>query len=159
MITEPSGWEIALINTAGLPLMQLGLAWLFTRFPAGWFGDAGRPPRKRPGRGFVGKWKHRVPDGASWFSGGFSKGRLVSREPAYLRRFIRETRRGEACHWCALACCGLFLPLNPWWGDVIIGIYAVAANLPCIVIQRHNRARLLGLLARYSNAEARSARS
>jgi len=49
-------------------------------------------------------WKDRLPDAARWYGGGFAKGTLAAAEPEYLRRFIRETWRGELCHWSALAC-------------------------------------------------------
>ena len=83
-----------------------------------------------------------MPDAARWFRGGFAKGKLTSRDPAYWERFIRETWRGELCHWSALACAPLFFLWNPWWGDLVIVAYALAANLPCILAQRYNRARL-----------------
>jgi glycosyl-4,4'-diaponeurosporenoate acyltransferase len=147
-IELPTGWIVAL-NCAGWPLIQMGLAWLFTRMPAAWF---------KPSRPFaaeewlyrhlfqVGKWKDRLPDAASWFSGGFAKRSLAAADPGYLSRFIRETRRGELCHWCALAFLPVFFLWNPWWGDLIMILYATAANLPCILAQRHNRLRLLRLL-------------
>ena len=73
---------------------------------------------------------------------------LTGTDPDYLRRFIRETWRGELCHWLAIGGAPVFLLWNPWWGDLIIVAYALAANLPCILAQRYNRARFQRLLAR-----------
>jgi len=42
----------------------------------------------------------------------------------------------------------IFFLWNPWWADLIIVIYAVAANVPCILAQRYNRLRFHRLLAR-----------
>lgn len=149
-IELPVGWIVAL-NCAGWPAIQIGLAWLFTRMPAKWF-DA-------PG-GITGEewlyrqvlhvrlWKDRLPDAAGWFSGGFAKRSLAVTHPDYLERFIRETWRGELCHWCAFAFLPLFFIWNPWWGDLVCLAYVIAANLPCVIVQRHNRLRLRKLLAR-----------
>lgn len=149
-IDLPIGWVVAL-NVLGWPIIQLGLAWGWTRLPAHHL----HPPAARPfedrGRFYqrvfgIRRWKDRLPDGASWLSGGFAKARLVQHNAAYLERFIRETWRGELCHWCALAFVPLFLLWNPWWGDLIIVTYAIAANLPCILVQRYNRARMQACL-------------
>ncbi len=146
-------WCIVTLNCAGWPVIQLGLAWLFTRMPAGWF----NPPSALAGEEWlyrrvfhVRRWKDRLPDAAGWFAGGFAKRSLNTVEPLYLRSFIRETWRGELCHWCALAFLPVFFLWNPWWGDLICLAYAIAANLPCILVQRHNRLRMQGLLNRMS---------
>ena len=148
----PVGWIVAL-NVAGWPLLQLGLAWGFTRLPVGWFNPPGARAWEQGGRFYqrwfgVKRWKDRLPDAARWFGGGFAKGTLLGTRRDYLQRFIRETWRGELCHWCALACTPVFFLWNPWWGDWAITAYAVAANLPCILAQRYNRLRLRHLLAR-----------
>jgi glycosyl-4,4'-diaponeurosporenoate acyltransferase len=153
-IELPIGWVIGL-NLAGWPVIQLGLAWLFTRMPAGWF----RPPAARAwerGGGFyesvfgIKRWKDRLPDAARWFRGGFAKGTLSGTDAVYLRRFVGETWRGELCHWVALGFAPVFFLWNPWWGDLVMVGYALVANLPCILAQRYNRLRLQRLLARRS---------
>lgn len=145
-IEIPRGWVIAL-NVAGWPVIQFTLAWVFTRMPVTWF---------RPGRGTrwedagrwyehwfaIKRWKDRLPDGARWLGGGFSKGRLASTDRDYLDRFAREAWRGELCHWAALACTPVFFLWNPLWADLVMAAYALGANLPCILALRYNRARL-----------------
>ena len=39
-------------------------------------------------------------------------------------------------------------PMSSGWADLIMVVYAVSANLPCILAQRYNRARIQRLLAR-----------
>jgi glycosyl-4,4'-diaponeurosporenoate acyltransferase len=150
-IELPLPWVVAL-NIGGWPVIQLALAWAFTRMPAAWF----RPPRPLRAEGdgscyrrwlAVHRWKDRLPDGASWFAGGVAKARLGGRRPADLERFAREAWRGELCHWSAIACAPVFFLWNPWWADGVMVAYALAANLPCIVVQRYNRARIARLLA------------
>lgn len=151
-IELPIRWIVGL-NVVGWPVIQLGLAWLFIRLPLAWF----EPPQphawERGGRFYervfaIKRWKDRLPDGARWIGGGFAKGTLAGTRPDYLRRFIRETWRGELCHWTAIAFTPVFFLWNPWWGDAVIVAYAIGANLPCILAQRYNRLRLRRLLAR-----------
>ena len=73
---------------------------------------------------------------------------MASSDPHYLQVFIRETWRGELCHWTVLAFTPLFFLWNPWWADLVCLAYALAANLPCIIVQRYNRLRLRKLLSR-----------
>lgn len=153
MLIKLSIFWIVTLNIAGWLVIQLGLAWLFLRMPARWFHLLG--PQKIARGGFfyerilrIKSWKDRLPDAARWFHGGFAKSALAQKHPDYLRRFIAETRRGELCHWLAIACTLLFLLWNPWWGLLVNLAYALLANLPCILAQRYNRARLFRLLAR-----------
>ena len=152
LIKLPAVWIIGL-NAAGWLAIQFGLAWGFTRMPAEWFLPGPARAWEDAGRFYerffaIKRWKGLLPDGARWFSGGFAKSALATREPKYLERFLRETWRGELCHWTALACVPVFVFWNPPWGNVIIAAYAVAANLPCILVQRYNRLRLAKLLAK-----------
>lgn len=149
-IELPIPWIIAL-NALGLPALQLGCAWAFTRMPAVWFD----PPLSEKDHSpayerllAIKRWKDRLPDGASWFKGGFAKASLRRRDPQHLRDFRRETWRGELCHWAVLALIPVFFLWNPWWGDLVIAFYALAANLPCILVQRYNRQRLNRALRR-----------
>ncbi len=152
-IDLPIEWIIVL-NLGGWPVIQLGLAWLFTRMPAAWFSN---PPAacawEQNGRFYervvgIKRWKNRLPDGARWFAGGFPKGHLGGRDPAYVQLFVRETWRGELCHWAAMGFAPLFFLWNPWWADLVMVAYAVSSNLPCILAQRYNRARFQKLLHR-----------
>ena len=152
MLIKTSSMWIVILNVAGWPLVQLGLAWLFTRMPAAWFDPPSQYDWEQNGRFYeihfgIKRWKDRLPDAAVWFGGGFAKGSLAGHDPAYLRRFIRETWRGELCHWSALGCAPVFFLWNPWWADLVMVGYAVMANIPCILAQRYNRLRLLHLLA------------
>lgn len=142
------------LNALMWPVIQLGLAWGFTRMPARWFD----PPRgwRCPGetparyeRWFrVHLWKDSLPDGASWFAGGVPKSRIGGTSAGALRRFAIETWRGELCHWAAMAFTPLCFLWNPPWACAVMATYAVLANLPCVMVQRYNRIRIQSLLAR-----------
>lgn len=147
----PVGW-VVILNIGLWPVIQLGLAWGFTRLPVGWFRTP-RSPRFETARRYekflgIRAWKDLLPDGAGWVGGAFAKNRLDSVEAGYLQRFVAETWRGELCHVCALLFVPLFFLWNPWWGNLVVTTYAVAANLPCIIAQRYNRLRLRHLLCR-----------
>lgn len=151
-IELPIAW-IVILNVLGWPTIQLGLAWSWTRVPAKWLNPPPALHFELRGRFYqnvfnIRIWKDLLPDGANWLSGGFPKASLQHSSPAYIRRFVVETWRGELCHWCALGFVPLFFLWNPWWGDLIIIGYALTANLPCILVQRFNRARMQQSLER-----------
>jgi glycosyl-4,4'-diaponeurosporenoate acyltransferase len=125
-----------------LPLQRLERDGRLTRLRA--FERDGRWYERRLG---IKSWKGRLPEAGDFFAGGFSKRRLAGARPDDLRRFVAETRRAELTHWWVLAAGPVFFLWNPWWLAVVMVGYAAAANVPCLVVQRYNRARLLRLLA------------
>ncbi len=152
MLIKLSATWIITLNVGGLLVIQTVLAWAFTRMPAGWFNPRSARAFEKGGAFYdrvfaIKRWKDFLPDAASWFTGGFAKANLGGTSTIYLDRFIRETWRGELCHWLAIFCVPIFFLWNPLWGDLLIFGYALAANLPCILVQRYNRIRLSHLLA------------
>jgi glycosyl-4,4'-diaponeurosporenoate acyltransferase len=87
-------------------------------------------------------WKDLLPEAGSLFRGGFSKRRILRHDRAYLERFARETRRAERTHWAILALGPVFYAWNPWWLATAMLAFGVLANVPCLLVQRYNRARL-----------------
>ena len=156
-------WVIGL-NIAAWAVIQVGLAWLFTQFPPERFDPRSRLARarhcERRGRIYqrlfaIKRWKDKLPDAASWFRGGVAKAELRAGPPDFLLRFARETWRGEIVLWLALLALPLFCVWNPWWAVLVNAAYAIVANLPCILVQRYNRARLLGTLGRVASPRQR----
>ena len=149
-------WVIAL-NVIAWLVIQFGLAWAFTQLAAERFDylNAIARPRgwERGGRSYervfaIKRWKDKLPDASRMFRGGFAKGNLKNATPEYLKRFLRETWRGEVVHWLALLALPLFAIWNPWWGVLVNAAVALAVNFPCILALRYNRARFQRLLAR-----------
>jgi len=152
LLELPVPWVIAL-NSAGIPALQMGLAWIFTHLPTAWFerpliATARTRYRRYESLLRVKRWKDLLPDGASWFHGGYAKSRLRGREADDLHRFVTETRRGEICHWLALVFTPVFFLWNPPWACIVVAAVMLAINLPCIIIQRYNRLRFASALAR-----------
>ena len=87
-------------------------------------------------------WKHRLPDGAAVSKSGFRKKRLQNSDPAYLRVFTLETCRAELTHWLIFIFAPVFFLWNDWRIGIVMIVYGIAANGPCILSQRFNRARL-----------------
>ena len=52
----------------------------------------------------------------------------------------RRRRRAELAHYPILAFGPVFFAFNPWWLALVMVGYAVVANVPCILVQRYNRA-------------------
>jgi glycosyl-4,4'-diaponeurosporenoate acyltransferase len=94
------------------------------------------------------RWKDVLPEAGSLFRGGFSKRRVARHDREYLERFLVETRRAEIVHWAVLALGPTFYVWMPWWLASAMLAYAAIANVPCILVQRYNRARLERALLR-----------
>lgn len=152
-------WAIALLNALGIPGVQLGVSWAFTRMPQGCFDPASLPYRSSFGVTAkcynrclgVRRWKGLLPDAAPWF-GGFAKKRLRASDRAFLETFRRETCRSEAAHWVQLVLVSGFVIWTPMpWAWVII-VWVLVSNAPCIVLQRQNRRRIEGVLGNRRSA-------
>ncbi len=150
MFIELPALAIVLLNVIGIPVSHLLIAWRTTRLASERFQPQSPLFRIRTWekhgtfyeRFFrVRAWKDKLPDGASWFSG-FAKGSLQSRDQAYLTDFRIETCRGEFSHWVQMTAILLFVIWNPYPANTVIIVYAILSNLPCLVSQRHTRARL-----------------
>ncbi len=142
----------------GWPILQLSIASASLHIPQRSFTPLRSPSRfeareidlyRRILR--IQKWKHLLPDGAGWIGGPFPKRRLAFHDPAYLRRFALEARRGELAHWCMLFCFPIFYLWNPPWASAVMTLYALIANLPCIIVQRYNRIAILRRLTSNKN--------
>jgi len=87
-------------------------------------------------------WKDWLPEAGRAF-GGRSKRHLPPGGEGGLPRFLAECRRAERTHWLILAATPVFALWNPL--GLLVGMvgFALVANLPCLVVLRYNRARLL----------------
>ncbi len=102
----------------------------------------------------VSRWKHLLPDGGAVLKkNGYKKKRLNNFSKNNLNRFLIESARGEMTHWLAIFSFWIFWfftpPLVPW----LMLVYALLANIPCIVVQRYNRPRIQHLLDRMKPKE------
>ena len=95
-------------------------------------------------------WKRWIPDAGRALPGGVAKASLVRRDPQALERLLIETRRAALVHallWPAGLLTGLWLPPEALLVNLA---FATLFNVPCLLVQRHNRNRLrrcLSLLA------------
>ncbi|MDP9071245.1 MAG: glycosyl-4,4'-diaponeurosporenoate acyltransferase [Actinomycetota bacterium] len=94
------------------------------------------------------RWKHLLPEAGDVFAGGFDKSRLRRASGDHLERHLTETRRAELGHWLAVLATPLFVARNRRGLAVLMPVYALAVNGPCIAAQRYNRLRLSRVLAR-----------
>lgn len=99
------------------------------------------------------RWKDRTPELGGLFAGGVSKRSSGGR--TRLQRYAAETRRAEYTHWIVMAAGPFFALWNPWFLTIAMVTYAVVANLPCLLIQRYNRARITRIAERVTARRAR----
>ncbi|MCX7655539.1 MAG: hypothetical protein N2Z76_03330 [Treponemataceae bacterium] len=91
-------------------------------------------------------WKDRLPEAGALFPfHPFDKSHLTRYDRDYFVRFVQETCRAELSHLLPFLFYPLCLLWNPWPANLIMFAYAVLANIPFVLIQRYNRARLLEL--------------
>lgn len=146
-----------LVDVAVWAVLGVAVGYGAHRLSSAWLAQDRGPTRLLPfedgGRVYervvrIQRWKRHLPDAGPVFSGGRAKRSLVTRRGDDLERFVVETRRAELTHWALLAAAPLFALWNPWWLTAVMAAYAVVANVPCLLAQRYNRARLQRVLAR-----------
>jgi glycosyl-4,4'-diaponeurosporenoate acyltransferase len=155
LIELTKGWTVV-VDVVAWAVLSTATGYLTHRAPVSRFASDGALTRLRPfevdGRWYerhvaIKRWKGRLPEAGGLFPDGFSKRTLRSGSVDQLERFVVETRRAEVTHWILLAAGPFFVLWNPWGLALVMVLYAVVANLPCLVIQRYNRARLLRVVA------------
>lgn len=141
-------------NLLGWPLLHLSISFLFLRLPVRLFAKdswlTAAHGWERHGRLYrdgmaIRRWKALLPDGAPWL-GGMKKKKFKAHDDQSLVTFLIETRRAEWAHWCMFLPLPLFYLWNPRWACGVMTVYALAANLPCILAQRYNRILLARVL-------------
>ena len=136
-------------------VIHLGVSYLCSLIPISYFENDIRWYRtrswekdgmfyQRPLR--IKSWRKVIPDGGAMFKRGFPKKNLENKNTGYLKTFLYETKRAELTHLLAILPAPLFFLWNIWWVGLIMIAYALIANLPCIMLQRFNRARISRVL-------------
>jgi glycosyl-4,4'-diaponeurosporenoate acyltransferase len=155
LIHFPTFWTVVLNIIAWL-IIHLAVVAFMVRVPKSSFDPNG--PLYRPrfwekrGRFYerwlrIRGWKGYVPDGAEFTKGrGFPKKVLQRRDEGYLEEFFTETCRAELTHWIIILFAPFFFFWNKFWVGWIMIAYALAENLPLIMVQRYNRQRFRRIL-------------
>ena len=156
LIHLPTFWTV-LLDIVIWYLLHLGIVSVALRIPAHFFRPEGFFFRQRKfennGQFYqaylkIKHWKKYAPDGAAFSKKrGFAKKKLKEVGSGNLYRFFIETCRAEAVHWILIGVAPLFFLWNRLWVGVFMIVYAVAQNLPLIMIQRYNRIRFRRILA------------
>jgi len=140
-----------LLDIAAWMIIHVGVSYLMTHIPLNLFNTGfwlyQQTKWEKDGRIYarifrLRKWKKRLPDGAALFKKGFQKKHLNGLDGTYLDNFIKETCRAELTHWIMFLFSAVFFIWNPWWVGIVMIVYAILVNVPCIIIQRYNRIRL-----------------
>jgi glycosyl-4,4'-diaponeurosporenoate acyltransferase len=152
-IDLPVTWVI-MLNIIGWPVIHVVVARVFIHiservfnFRSPLFHCGAAEKRVYERLASIRNWKRLLPDGAPWLRG-FAKKKLIAKDLNYLNRFARETCRAELAHWVMLCFAPFFFLWNPLWADIVMLIYGLVANVPCILAQRYNRGRLMPVILR-----------
>lgn len=161
LVPQPEVWLAPVSSVLFWLLASLLVGLLANAVPPRWLQGAGPegaqpagrrsgslgPPPKRPLG--IRVWKPWIPDAGGALPGGVRKASLVRRDAQSLQRLVLETRRAELVHWLLLPC-GLLTALwLPPAGVLVNMLFGLAFNLPCLLLQRYNRARLWRCLGRW----------
>lgn len=155
LIHLPTFWTF-LLDIAIWFVIHLGVVSIALRIPMQNFQTEGFLFRQRSfeddGRLYLNffkikRWKKYAPDGADFSKNrGFPKKKLKKTSDNYLYTFFLETCRAEATHWILIGVTPFFFLWNRLWVGFFMIFYAVAQNLPLIMIQRYNRIRFRRIL-------------
>ena len=157
LIYLPTFWTV-LLDIAIWYVLHMGIVSIVLRIPARYFYPNGLLFRQRhferDGQFYlkhfkIKQWKKHAPDGAAFSKKrGFPKKKLKEVGSSYLNRFYVETCRAETAHWLLIGVAPLFFLWNRFWVGWFMIAYAVAQNLPLIMIQRYNRIRFRRILCK-----------
>ena len=149
------GWAIGLLNVIVWVSWIAICGYLAHRLPHRWLDHDSRLTRAKRwesnGRFYVHtlrihRWKDRLPELGAIFPGGFAKRTVSQGDNNVMARFVIETRRAEYAHLAMMAIWPVTLLYNPLWADGVNLAFALAANVPCLLVQRYNRIRLTRVL-------------
>lgn len=155
MVFKLSHFWLIFLNVIVWIIIHLGVSWACSRIPLSQFNPYSAFYRikkiEKNGKLYTGffkikKWKHLLPDGAKLFKRGFPKKNLENCSIDYLETFTKETCRAELTHWLQILPSGIFFLWNVWWAGIIMIVYGLLANIPCILLQRYNRVRLIRVM-------------
>ncbi len=94
----------------------------------------------------VKKWKKYLPDGGGFLKNSFKKSKLENTSYENLQKYLIESCRAELTHWIAIIPFWTFGIFSPPRVIFYMFIYAIIANIPCIIVQRYNRPRIIKYL-------------
>ena len=95
---------------------------------------------------FVKRWKKFLPDGGATLGGGYAKKNLTDFSEENLNQFLIESCRAEFTHVIAIFPFWVFGFFASGKVVLIMFIYALLVNIPCIIVQRYNRPRIKKLM-------------
>lgn len=142
---------LLVVNTIAWLIIHFGMSFLCLKIPLGYFLQDTFQFRiatwEQNGKVWdrlfaVKRWKKYLIDGSSIVKKSYNKKHLHGTKCDELKVFAAETKRAEMTHWLILLPIPLFFLWNPLWAAWINVAYAFIANVPFIITQRFNRARI-----------------
>lgn len=99
------------------------------------------------------RWKKYLPDGAAIQKTGFRKKHLSDFSKENLNKFLIESCRAELGHLLAIIPFWIFGLFLPPISILIMFLYAILVNIPCIIAQRYNRPRIAKIMKKIEGEE------
>jgi len=96
-------------------------------------------------------WKKYLPDGGASTKGELKMRHLDFSSDQKMVKFLIASCRAESSHWLSIFPFWVFGFFLPPIGVFYMSIYALIANLPCIIVQRYNRPRIAKLIKPIKN--------
>lgn len=133
------------------PIIMVGSAYLFYKLPNKYYNLNSIIFREkkweRNGSFYekyflIKKWKSFLPDGGAVVKNGFRKKHLRTSDDEYLEQFLIESCRAEATHVLPIILSLVFAIYNPINVVIIMIVFSLIVNLPCLITQRYNRIRI-----------------
>ena len=95
----------------------------------------------------VKKWKHLLPDGGALYKKkGYAKKKLTDFSDENLNKFLVESCRAELTHWLPIFFSWIFFFITTPFIVLLMFVYSLIVNMPCILVQRYNRPRIEKLI-------------
>lgn len=143
----------AVSHMVGQALPRHWFSWVRFPFrPLSWERDGARYDCIR-----IRRWKDHVPDMSRYLGDMVKKQVPPQATAAQVQEVLRETCVAEVVHaGLMLLSLPVFLIWKSRWCILLYGLYNLLGNLPYLLIQRYNRPRLMKLLGRLQQKEAKA---
>ncbi len=94
----------------------------------------------------VKKWKEFLPDGSACFKNEYKKKHMSNFSEENIQKFLYESCKAEWVHLLAIPPFLIFTIFCEFYFVLCMAAYALIVNLPCVLVQRYNRPRLIKIL-------------
>jgi glycosyl-4,4'-diaponeurosporenoate acyltransferase len=149
--------QIILISFVLWPTLQFMGSFIANRLPMSFFSGNNRIFKARKwemdGRFYqkyfnIKAWKEYIPDSSFLYKNIYAKKRLSDFSNDNLNLFLIESRRAELVHLLGIFPFWIWITFSRLEVMLWMLLYALVVNIPCIMLQRYNRPRIVNYINR-----------